>query len=549
MRIDDATLTKVLLAGKYVSARDIKKAEVYAAEHRSSISQYLLDEHIITKEVIGTAIADTLDLPYFDLAKNEPTKEQILSIPENVGRRYRVVFLRKEGGKTFLATDDPAQEGFDKAVQPLFPGQQLVLHFSHPDDIDAGLIHYAKSLDSQFSKILEGEDRIAPVVLEHIFVDAAIFHASDIHFEPQGTDVLVRFRIDGVLRDVARLPKKHYENVLNRIKVQSGIRIDEHFAAQDGSMRFQNDSISMDLRTSIVPTVEGEKTVLRALTSYVQALNLHDLGLSPRHQEILEEIASKPFGMIVVSGPTGAGKTTTLYSLLKLLNKPDVNITTIEDPVEYRTPGINQIQVNSVTNLTFARGLRSIVRQDPDIILVGEIRDSETAEIAVNAALTGHLLLSTFHSNDAATAIPRLLDMGIEPFLLASTLELIVAQRLVRRICEKCKRSAVVSASDLVKVNSRLAPYFSGSVTLYEGAGCEACGYSGFKGRNAIFEFVIVTPEIQNLVLKNPSAKEIAQLAYTKDNPTLFEDGIQRVKEGTTTLDELLRVAEPPDIV
>ena len=410
-------------------------------------------------------------------------------------------------------------------------------------------MHYQKPLETRFSKIIESKGRVAPELLEEIFEDALVYNASDIHFEPRPTDVLVRFRVDSVLHEAGRIPKEYYENILNRIKVQSGLRIDEHFAAQDGSLRYEEkDGTVVDMRTSIVPTIEGEKVVLRVLAAYVQGFSLGDLGLTPAHQELLEQAAGKPFGMILVTGPTGSGKTTTLYALLKLINSPDVNITTIEDPVEYKVLGVNQIQVNPQTNLTFAKGLRSIVRQDPDIILVGEIRDEETAEIAVNAALTGHLLYSTFHANDAATAIPRLLDMGIEPFLLASTLEVVVAQRLVRKICEHCKHSVIKSSSDFntPQLKSTLS-YFEGkSITFYEGKKCETCGHTGYKGRTAIFEFIQITPEMQNLILHSPSTKEIWQLARKEGSRTLFEDGTEKVKAGVTTLEELLRVAEPP---
>jgi type IV pilus assembly protein PilB len=253
--------------------------------------------------------------------------------------------------------------------------------------------------------------------------------------------------------------------------------------------------------------------------------------------------------MILVTGPTGSGKTTTLYALIKMLNQPQVNIMTIEDPVEYRIAGVNQIQVNTATNLTFAKGLRSIIRQDPDVVLVGEIRDTETAEIAVNAALTGHLMLSTFHANDAATAIPRLLNMNVEPFLLASTLELIVAQRLVRRICEHCRRSVTYSQSELTEKFEDAKNYFTGkTVTLYEGKGCEACSHTGYKGRLAVFEFIKVTAEIENLILENPASKQIWELARTQGTRSMFEDGIDKVKNGITTIDELLRVTEPPEL-
>ena len=258
--------------------------------------------------------------------------------------------------------------------------------------------------------------------------------------------------------------------------------------------------------------------------------------------------AKKPFGMILVTGPTGSGKTTTLYALVKILNKIDVNIMTIEDPVEYKIMGINQIRVNTQTNLTFAKGLRSIVRQDPDIILVGEIRDKETAEISVNAALTGHLLLSTFHANDSATAIPRLLDMSVEPFLLASTLEVIIAQRLVRKICSNCRASKQVSIATIKKLLPEAEQYFVGkTINLYHGKGCEVCSGSGYKGRTAIFEIIQINKELKELILKNPSTNQIWEVARRYGSRSLFEDGIDKVKNGVTTINELLRVAEPPN--
>lgn len=434
-------------------------------------------------------------------------------------------------------------------MQKIFNKEKIVITYSLPEDINLIFVHYEKALETRFSKIIEGKTKIAPELLETIFTDALLLNVSDIHFEPTPSDVLVRFRVDGVLRDAGRLPKDHYENILNRIKVQSGIRLDEHFAAQDGAMQFKNNEIFTDLRTSIVPTVEGEKVVLRVLSSYIQGLTLGELGLSEGHQKMFEEIANKPFGMIIVAGPTGSGKTTTLYALLKILNQSDVNITTIEDPVEYKIKGINQIQVNEQTGLTFVRGLRSIVRQDPDTILVGEIRDQETAEIAVNAALTGHLLLSSFHANDAATAIPRLLDMGVESFLLASTLELVVAQRLARRICTHCRFSVTESVSTIEEKYPNLKDFFEGNkITLYKGKGCEVCNNSGYKGRVAIFEFIPVSFELQNLILKNPSTQEIWKLARKQGAHSIFEDGLDKVKNGVTTLEELMRVAEAPVI-
>jgi len=549
MKIDDKTIKEILLKENYITEEDIKNAENFDKSHQSiSFVEYLLQENLITKDLLGQAISESLHISYADLNSTPPGSEQVQKIPEEMAKKYRVVVFSEDKNKIIVATDNPQDKELLPGLNELFKGKKINIVYSLTEDIDASFVHYQKPLETRFSKIIEKKGRIAPELLEEIFEDALAYYAFDIHFEPRRKDVLVRFRVDGVLHEAGRIPKEYYENIINRIKIQSGMRIDEHFSAQDGSLQYKKESNLIDLRTSIIPTVEGEKVVLRVLSAYVQGFSLGDLGLTLTHQELLEKVAKKPFGMILITGPTGSGKTTTLYSLLKLVNSPKVNITTIEDPVEYKVLGINQIQVNNQTNLTFAKGLRSIVRQDPDIILVGEIRDEETAEIAVNAALTGHLLYSTFHANDAATAIPRLLDMGIEPFLLASTLQVVVAERLVRRICDHCKHSVVKSVEDLN--TSELKPILSylgnKSITLYEGKKCEECNHTGYKGRTAIFEFIQITPEMQNLILRSPSTKEIWQLARKEGSQSLFEDGIEKVKTGITTLEELLRVAEPP---
>ena len=545
MQFDEATLKKLLLSGNYVSEEDIKRGETISVERRVSLTEYLLAEGIVTKDLLGQAIAESYHVPYSDLNSNEPSREQVLKIPEDAARRLRIVLFSQKENSVIITTDMPAQDTLAAELQAIFPGTTPLITYSLTEDINANFIHYQKSLETRFSKIIAGARRIAPEILDEIFADALVFNASDIHFEPQPKEVVVRFRVDGVLQEAGRIPREHYENILNRVKVQSSLRIDEHLAAQDGTIRCEVGDSVVDLRTSIVPTVEGEKIVLRVLAAYIQGFTLADLGLSPVHQKMLEDASNKPFGMILVTGPTGSGKTTTLYGLLKILNKPDVNITTIEDPVEYKVVGINQIQVNAQTNLTFAKGLRSIVRQDPDTILVGEIRDTETAEIAVNAALTGHLLLSTFHANDAATAIPRLLDMGVEPFLLASTLEVVIAQRLLRKICLSCRYSDTVSAKDMpFKEATRF--FGEGTITVYKGKGCDACHGTGYKGRSAIFEFITITPELEELILKNPSTQQIWQVACAQGSRMLFEDGVDKVKNGVTTIDELLRVAEPP---
>lgn len=548
MKFNNKTLQEILLQENYITEQDIRNAEDFAKSHHVSFIEYLLQENLITKDLLGQAIAESFKIPYADINSTPPTPEQVQKIPEGIAKKYHIVIFSENNNEIVIATDTPENPGLLLELEKLFAGKKLSIAYSLAEDITTSFVHYQTPLETRFSKIIENDERIAPELLEEIFDDALVYHASDIHFEPRQKEILVRFRVDGVLHEAGRIPKEYYENILNRIKVQSGLRIDEHFAAQDGSLQYEKDNTVVDLRTSIVPTVEGEKVALRILSSYVQGFSLGDLGLSRAHQQVFEQAAVKPFGMILVTGPTGSGKTTTLYALMKLTNNPDVNITTIEDPVEYKVTGVNQIQINPQTNLTFSKGLRSIVRQDPDIILVGEIRDKETAEISINAALTGHLLYSTFHANDAATAIPRLLDMGIEPFLLASTLNIIVAQRLIRKICEHCKYSIIKSASDFTtsQLKSALAYFEDKSITLYEGKKCEACSHTGYQGRTAIFEFIEITPEMQNLILRSPSTKEIWQLANKEGSKTLFEDGVDKVKAGITTLEELLRVAEPP---
>jgi type II secretory ATPase GspE/PulE/Tfp pilus assembly ATPase PilB-like protein len=549
--IDNAHIKELLVAGSYISDEDAQKAEEVAKSSSISFIDALLRDGIVNSDIVGQATAESFNVPYADLNSAAIPADQIRKIPEELAKKLRVILFNEEKeDEVTVTTDAPDQADLEKELKGIFPGKKITLAYSLSEDIDNLFIFYEKPLDTRFSKIIEESDRVAPEILEEIFDDAITYKASDIHFEPQAKVVVIRFRVDGVLHEAGRLPKEYYENVLNRIKVKSALRIDEHYAAQDGALHYDGkNGISVDMRTSLVPIVEGEKVVLRVLGSYVQGLTFNDLGLTPRNQELLREAAEKPFGMILVVGPTGSGKTTTLYSLLKMLNNPDTNITTIEDPVEYKVQGLNQIQVNQITGLTFARGLRAIVRQDPDIILVGEIRDLETVEISVNAALTGHLLLSTFHANDAATAIPRLLDMGTEPFLLSSTMNLIIAQRLVRKICEHCKVSVVKKPEDFntpqLKGVIKYLP--AKNLTLYEGKKCEVCGFTGYKGRTSIYEVIKITPTMQELIVKRPSAQEIWELARKEGAKSVFEDGLEKVKNGFTTIEELIRIAPPPD--
>jgi type IV pilus assembly protein PilB len=364
--------------------------------------------------------------------------------------------------------------------------------------------------------------------------------ASDIHIDPTTDALRVRMRIDGVLQEFEDIAKNIHLEVISRVKVLAGLRTDEHQAAQDGRFRHTlPDGSFVDVRVSIAPTYHGENAVLRLLANTSDSFTLESLGFSESDRRKIEKATKRSSGMILSTGPTGSGKTTTLYTLIKMLSAPEVSIVTIEDPIEYSIDDIEQIQVNSRTGLTFATGLRSILRQDPDIIMVGEIRDAETAGIAVNTALTGHLLLSTLHTNDAATTLPRLTDMGIDPYLVASTIQLAIGQRLVRTICNECKEEVEISAA--VAESLPQAGFVEGE-RIYKGAGCAACGESGYKGRASICEVLVADEAIKEAILRKASAQELRRIAIENGMTTMLEDGFRKVRLGVTTIEEVLRV-------
>lgn len=547
MKIPDQQLKTLLLSENYVSSDDMKKAEEFAVAQHLSFLDYLFQQEILSQTLLGQAIAESFNLSYGDLKSFHPTQEQILLIPKEIAIKYHLICFAVDQESVTVATDNPSQEQLVEQLQLIFPNKKIILLYSDSEDINELFINYRPTLQVRFVEIIKSQKSIAPGILDEIISDTISFHASDIHFEPQEHEVVIRFRIDGVLHEAGRISKEYYENILNRIKVQAHLRIDEHKTCQDGAIRIVRNNNNIDIRVSIAPTLDGEKISLRLMTEYSGGFSVLNLGLSSNNQKMLLAAIKKPFGMILVTGPTGSGKTTTLYSLIRVLNRPEINITTIEDPIEYKVVGINQIQVDPRSGITFADGLRSIARQDPDVILVGEIRDKETAEISVNAALTGHLLLSSFHANDSATAIPRLLDMGVEPFLIASSLEIVIAQRLVRKICENCRYSYTITRDKLKENIPDVEKLFPNPViNLYKGKGCASCNNTGYKGRIALFEFIHNTAEMQDLILKNPAIKEIRALARSQGSVSIFEDGLEKVKNAITTLEELLRVAPPP---
>jgi type IV pilus assembly protein PilB len=380
--------------------------------------------------------------------------------------------------------------------------------------------------------------------VDAVIEEAHARNASDIPIDPSRTDVRVRLRIDGVLTEAYQLPKNIHNEVVSRVKVLAGMRTDEHQATQDGRFRhnFKNGE-TLDMRVSIAPTYHGENVVLRLLSDKAANYTLEMLGFSEADREKITTAIRRPNGMILSTGPTGSGKTTSLYTMIKILNEPEVSIVTIEDPIEYAVEDIEQIQVNARAGLTFANGLRSILRQDPNIIMVGEIRDAETAAIAVNTALTGHLLLSTLHTNDAATTLPRLLDMGIDAYLVASTINIAIGQRLVRKICEACKEQVVASKSieETLAIVPLKEPVKKGDA-FYRGKGCDACGDSGYAGRVCISEVLVASPAIRDAIMRKASAGELRELAVKGGMTTMLEDGFAKARLGLTTIEEILRV-------
>lgn len=389
------------------------------------------------------------------------------------------------------------------------------------------------------------EEQTVTELLDEIVKDAYSKRASDVHFEPRESDMVVRYRIDGILHDVLTIASELEDALIFKIKILANLKTDEHYAPQDGRIPFKWDEVKFDTRISIIPTSFGEKVVVRLLTTGGDALELSNLGFDDKMLEIVARNYEKPYGMIVAAGPTGSGKTTTLYSILKLVNTREVNITTIEDPVEYSIDGVNQVQVNAKAKLTFATGLRSLLRQDPNIIMIGEIRDKETARIAINAAMTGHLVLSTIHTNDAVTTVPRFTDMGVEGYLLATTINTVIAQRLARRLCEKCKKKKILKGDEydhIKKVRPDIAELLKSGSTVYEEVGCTLCRDTGFKGRVGLFEVLEVNKALRLLIAEGADTDAIYDQARKDGLILIIEDGVKKVLNGETSVSELLRV-------
>jgi len=539
-----------------------------------SLGSILLEKDLIADENLGKVLADIYGISFINIT-NTPIDFGVFSIiPEEFAKKYQTVAFKIDDQFIHLATHYPDNLSVLESISKKI-GLEPKIYYTTSRSISEIMTKYAKDFSSAFTSLIkqymDNQDSFgeqskieAPIIkaVDMIFEQSYQQKASDIHIEPEEKLTLLRFRVDGILKDIATIPKELHKQIVTRIKVLSGMRTDEHQAAQDGKLHFDADGSKVDVRVSVVPTTVGEKVVMRLLSEKARRLSLTDLGYAQADLEKVQAAADKPYGMILSTGPTGSGKTTTLYSLVKILNKPDINIMTIEDPVEYDVERVNQIQVNNKANLTFSEGLKSIVRQDPDVILVGEIRDEETAGIAINSAMTGHLVLSTIHTNDAATAIPRLIDMDVEPFLVASSVNLIIAQRLVRKICRHCIASKQIKIEDIVKDKSMtkdksdkpkltisedlIRKHFPGKDTIrvYEGKGCNVCHNSGYQGRIGIFEVLEVSEGIKDLITQKADSDTIEEFAINEGMESMFDDGLDKVKQGLTSLEEIMRVAK-----
>lgn len=548
MIIPDDQVQSLILKTKLIDPKNLEEIVSLAKSSDTPLSDALVEKNVLSEENLGLLIADYLKIPFIVLSKVFIPDEVFHIVPERIARKYKIIAFERTPDSLKVAISDPKRIGILQMLAKK-TGQNILPYLSTERDIQNTLRIYRKDLQKAFEELLHKESetpisKIVDMLINYAYQD----RASDIHIEPQENNSLIRFRIDGILHDVLILPKNLHDQVLTRIKVLSRLRTDEHLSAQDGKMRIKLEEEHLDIRVSIIPIADGEKAVLRLLSSRTKNLSLLDLGMEGRDLEKITKMINKSYGMILSTGPTGSGKSTSIYAVLKILNTKEKNITTIEDPVEYRIKGVNQIHVNPKTNLTFASGLRSILRQDPNIIFVGEIRDSETAGIAVNAALTGHLVLSTLHTNDASTSLPRFIDMKMEPFLIASTVNIIIAQRLVRKICDMCKGSLIISSSDLAKnlpAETR-GRHFGDKmeVTMYKGKGCKICHYTGYAGRIGIFEVLEVTKNIRSLITQKADADVIGQQAIKDGMTTMLDDGIRKVVKGLTTLEEVLRVTK-----
>lgn len=567
MHIAKEALRGFLVDSGFVSDADFDGAEIEATHSGRNIPDVLIGRGAISEDIFLETLQPYYGVPVINLHRTTIDPVVLNLLPESIAKLKRVILYgySKEEHIAKLAMLDPLDYGarayiggfLSATVEPAFMGLSS-FHF--------GLKQYQPTFGGDFETELKGQaaeaslESDAPLtakatsssitlILGKILDHAVTLNASDIHFEPLPDAMLVRFRVDGVMRVVVQLPPELISALIARVKVLANLAIDEHRIPQDGRFTFESEEgAATDIRVNIIPVLHGEKAEMRLLRSSARPLSLSNLGLGESAIKALELEIKRPHGLILVTGPTGHGKTTTLYALLQILNTPDVNITTIEDPVEYEFPRVNQTQVNTKTGITFATGLRALLRQNPDIILIGEIRDNETVEIAIQAALTGHRVLSSLHTTDAPSAVPRLVDMGAEPFLLSSTINVVIAQRLVRRVCTTCITSYPADETTTALIKAELAERGEGHIThfpqtLFKGKGCNVCNMTGYLGQMGIFEVFPISDAVRALIVQGKDASVLRQQAIKEGMVTMFEDGLEKVELGATTVEEVLRVA------
>ncbi len=530
-----------------ITADKLDAAYKKSKEKQIPFDEALLEGDLIGDQDLGRTIAETIGVPFARLGEKKIDQKLLTLLPETFARKHHAVVFEDTPDNISIATSDPLDKRLLSSISRKMQ-KKITPFYTTIRDIELSLASYNRDLNEISKSILSGAatgdegpiERLVYKIIEYGYRN----RASDIHIEPERFESVIRYRIDGVLHEELHLPLAIDQQIVSRIKFLSKLRTDEHMSAQDGKIQVMFDDNRVDIRVSIVPVIHGEVCTMRLLASRYNQYGLTDLGFNDDDLKKVEKAFKKPFGMVLSTGPTGSGKSTTMYSILKILNTKERNIATIEDPVEYDIEGINQIQVNTETNLTFAEGLRSILRQDPNIIYVGEIRDEETAGIAVNSALTGHLVLSTLHTNDAATTLPRFLEMKIEPYIIASTVNVVIAQRLVRRLCVRCMASHEMDVKELSKVlPPDVVKKYAGTkekLRFYKGIGCTVCHNTGYQGRICIFEVLEVTPAIQNMITEKKTALELKAKAVEEGMRTMLEDGFGKALLGLTSMDEIL---------
>lgn len=564
-----------------LEGEQVNEAFAEAESQKKQLGSLLLEKKLINETELRKLYAYILGIPFVNLEKETITPDILQTIPEPIAKKYNIVAFEKDGSNLKVAMVNPEDLQTIDFIRKK-TGLKIVPCLTSDESIKTVLKQYEKSLKAEFGDIIQkssdeagsGEDgddlekiaqdlpivRIVDTLLKHAILQSA----SDIHIEPDEKEVRVRYRIDGVLHDAMTLPKQVIAGLVARIKVLSNLKLDEHRLPQDGRFKIEKEGYKISFRVSILPVFEGEKIVMRLLDESSKGLTLEKMGLMGAGLESVHRQIKRPNGMILVTGPTGSGKTTTLYTIMDIINVPEVNISTVEDPVEYRMPRVNQTQTNAKIGMTFAAALRSLLRQDPDIIMVGEIRDGETMQIAIEAAMTGHLVLSTLHTNSAAATLPRLLDMGAEAFLVASTVNVIIAQRLVRKLCPECRTQYNLTEQELKSLKESFnmdeilkdinsSGILKGTVDaksewkkipLYRAKGCDQCKNEGYRGRMGIYEVLEMDEELGKMITASASSDEIERRAKEKGMLTMSEDGFMKAIQGLTSVEEILRVTK-----